>query len=402
MSADTAVAGAPLRVPQAGLLALLGLLTALAPMSTDMYLPAFGAMAAQLRTPVAWIEATLAVYFAGAALGQLLFGPLSDRYGRKPPLLAGLLLFTAASVGCALAPSVEWLLAMRLLQALGASAATVIARAVVTDCFDTLGSARALSRMMMVMGVAPILAPLAGGYLLRLQWPAIFWSLALFGLLCLLLSSGLLHETHPARSPQRAARGWPWRGMAPLLRDPVFMRQTGVGALGLAAMFAYIAGLPFVFISIYGVAPEHYGWPFGSNAVGLVLASQWNARLLRRHGPERLRRFALGALALSTLALLAIGLAAPQRLGWLLPPLFLSVASVGFVGPNSAALALAGQRTRAGLAAALMGGVQFGVFGLAALVVSAWHDGTALPMVGTMALCGVGAWALQPRAGVAS
>lgn len=201
--------------------------------------------------------------------------------------------------------------------------------------------------------------------------------------------------------PDRA-RGQPWRGIGALLRDPVFMRQTGVGALGLAAMFAYIAGSPYVFISLYGVAPEHYGWLFGSNAVGLVLAPQWNARLLRRHGPDRVRRLALAMLAASTLALLGIGLASPPGLGWLLPPLFLSVASVGFVGPNSAALALSGQRARAGLAAALMGGLQFGIFGLAALAVSVWHDGTALPMVGTMALCGVGAWALQPRAAAAA
>lgn len=380
------------------ILIILGLLTAFAPMSTDMYLPAFTAIAMDFGVSMSIVQATLAVYFAGTALGQIAYGPISDLYGRKPPLYVGLLLYIVASVGCAVAPNVEVLLVMRLLQAVGASAGMVIARAIVSDLFDHVGGARAFSRMMLVMGVAPILAPLAGGQLfVWLGWRAIFWVLAAFGLLCLVMCAAGLRESHPPQ--RRSSADWVARmgGFIELLREPGFLGHAIVGALAMSAMFAYIAGSPFVFIELYGVPATHFGFLFGLNAVGLIGGSQLNARLLKSVNPERILHWGLFMLMASTLVLLAAGSSGTTQLAWLLAPLFVAIASLGLVMPNAAALALRGQAARAGVASALLGSLQFLIFGIAAAAVSVMHDGTALPMTGTMAVCGLGAWWVHRR-----
>jgi len=378
------------------LLILLGLLTAFAPLTTDMYLPAFSAMASDLQSPMSSVQATVAVFLIGTAFGQLIYGPLSDRLGRKRPLHGGLVLYVLASAGCALATQVEWLLAMRLLQAIGGSAGMVIARAVVSDRFDASGSARALSRMMLVMGVAPILAPLLGGQLLGLWgWRSIFWCLAAYGLLCLLLCGKGLPETWPPH--RRHAISWRVRlvGFAELLGHRNFMAPAITGGLAMAVMFAYIAGSPFVFIDLYGVSPAHFGWLFGLNAFGLIAGSQWNARLLRRHAPEGVLSRGLGLLVVATLVLFAVDAWAAPVLAWRLAPLFVAVASLGLVMPNAAALAMQGQGARAGVASALLGSLQFVTFGLGAAMVSALQDGSARAMTGTMLACGLLAWGLH-------
>ncbi len=366
------------------LLLILGALTAFGPLAIDFYLPAFPAMARDFSTDVEHVQHSLAVYFLGLALGQLLYGPLADRFGRRRPLLVGVALFALASLGCAFAASLDQLIALRLLQALGGCAGTVIARAVVRDLCDPLETARTFSRLMLVMGLAPILAPTAGGLLLEVAgWQAIFVVLGLFAVICWLAVYFGLPESLPVEARavdmSRAVRSY-----LGLLRDAQFMGQTLTGGLAMAAMFAYIAGSPFVFIELYGVSAEHYGWVFGSNALGFIAVSQFNTRLLLRHGPAYWVPRTAALYAGLALVLLLVALAQPASLWVLWLPLFCAIATLGALLPNASSCAMAGQGARAGSAAALMGSLQFAIAALAAAAVSWLHDGTVRPMVAVM------------------
>lgn len=381
------------------LLLLLGMLTAIAPLSTDMYLPAFGAMAADLHASLPGIQLTLASYFVGLALGQLLCGPLTDRYGRLLPLQIGLGLYTVAAAVCALSEHLLLLQSMRAVQALGASASAVITRAIVSDRFVHEARAGAFSRMMLIMGVAPIVAPLLGGQLVQAWgWRSIFWVLCGFGLFCMLACWRGLRESHPPQARRRV--GWAEQGhhFAAVLRDPAFLWPALAGAAGTSGMFAYITGISFVLIGLHGVPAAQFGWYFGANALALVLGSQVNARLLRAHGPQPLLRTALGAQVVAAALLLGLAWWPGAGLWGLLPPLFVSVGSVGAVLPNATALALRSQGARAGVASALFGTLQFIGFGAAAGMVSWAHDGrSAVPMCGTMLACALVAWVAQWR-----
>lgn len=383
------------------LLLLLGLLTAIAPLSTDMYLPAFGAMAADLGGSLPGVQVTLATYFAGLALGQMAWGPLTDRFGRLLPLQVGLAMYTAAAAACALSSDLAWLQVMRAVQALGAGASAVITRAIVSDRFDVHERAGAFSRMMLVMGVAPILAPLLGGQLAQLWgWRAIFWLLCGFGSACMLACRLGLSESHP---PQ-ARSGAGWREQMPLcaavLRDPSFIWPALACAAGTSGMFAYITGASFVFIELHGVPTTQFGLYFGANALALVLGSQLNALGLRVHGPERLLRWALLSQVAAGAAVMGVAIWPAGGLMAMLPALFIAVGSVGAVLPNATALAMRTQGAHAGMASALLGMLQFIGFGLAAAVVSWGHDGTAVPMGGALFGCAVLAWAAQHLAGL--
>ncbi len=357
-------------------------------MTTDMYLPSLPTLAREFGATGGAVQLTLAAFFIGLAAGQLLYGPLADRYGRKPPLYAGIVLFVAASALCALAPTLDALVALRFLQATGCCAGIVISRAVVRDLFEAHEAARMFSLIMLVMGVAPILAPLAGGYLLvLLGWQSIFWALALFGALCLLAAAAWLPETRAPHAAVALSRALP--GYLLLLRDRRFLGFTLAGGLAQGGMFAYISGSPQVFIDVYGVPAQHYGWLFGLNAFGLIAASQLNRRLLRRMGPQAvLDRAASVNAALGVVLLLLVATGGLGFAGILLP-LFGYVASLGMIFPNSQALALAEHGVRAGTASALIGTLQFGVAGIASSLVGALYDGSALPMAAVIAVCGV-------------
>jgi DHA1 family bicyclomycin/chloramphenicol resistance-like MFS transporter len=370
------------------LLLILGALSAFGPLAIDFYLPSFPALARAFATDVEQVQLSLAAYFVGLAIGQLIYGPLADRFGRRKPLLAGVLLFTLASLACALAPSLEWLIGARFVQALGGCAGMVVTRAVVRDLCDPIASARVFSQLILVMGLAPILAPLAGGLLLStLGWQSIFVCLALFGALCLLGVALWLPETLAADAPVAPLRG-ALGEYRRLFGDLPFLGHALTGGLAIAGMFAYIAGSPFVFIELYGVPAEHYGWLFGSNALGFILAAQLNARLVARHGPgywlRRLVWFYLGC----GLMLLAIAWARPALLWPLLPPLFGCIASLGILLPNTSACAMAGQGRHAGSASALLGSLQFSIAASAAAVVGLLHDGSAQPMALVIGACG--------------
>lgn len=379
------------------ILLILGALTAFAPLAIDFYLPSFPALAQAFATDVERVQLSLAAYFIGLAAGQLLYGPLADRFGRRRPLLFGVALFTLASFACALAPSLEWLVVLRFVQALGGCAGMVISRAVVRDLCDPVNSAKVFSRLVLVMGLAPILAPLAGGVLLeRAGWQAIFVCLGAFAALCLLLVVLLLAETRPQHVPL-APLGGALRQYRQLLLDRAFVGHALTGGLAMAAMFAYIAGSPFVFLELYRVPAQHYGWLFGCNAAGFILVAQFNARLLLRRGPGFWVPRGTAFYLLCALALMVVALLQPGSLWPLLPPLFGCIATLGVVMPNTSACAMSGQGAHAGSASALLGSLQFAIAALAASLVGVLHDGTARPMALVMLLCAAGAMLLAWR-----
>ena len=369
---------------------LLGALTAFAPMSIDMYLPSLPTLSRVFATDIASVQLTLAAFFLGLALGQVFYGPLADRFGRKGPLYLGTGLYVLASAGCALAPDIHILIGLRFAQAVGGCAGMVVARAVVRDLFDAQESARTFSLMMLVMGVAPILAPLGGGYLLVwLGWRSIFWALALFGLLCFASVVLWLPETRPAGRAATLRVGAVLKRYAGLLLDRRFVGYALAGGFAQAGMFAYIAGSPSVFIDTYQVAAQHYGWLFGINAFGLIAASQLNRRLLTKRGAADVLARTSATTAALGIVLLIVAVTGVGGFVGILLPLFGYVASLGLIFPNAAALAMAPHGDRAASASALLGTVQFGAAALASVLVGQLHDGTARPMAGVIAGCGL-------------
>ncbi|MGE0745576.1 MAG: Bcr/CflA family multidrug efflux MFS transporter [Rhodospirillales bacterium] len=374
-----------------GLLAILGGLTAFAPMSIDMYLPALPAIERDFGAAAGAAQLTLAAFFLGLALGQSFYGPIADRYGRKPPLYGSMLVFVVATVGCALAPTIDSLVALRFLQALGTCAGAVIARAIVRDLFDVREATRVYSMLMLVMGLAPTLAPFVGGYLMTWAgWRAIFLVLAGIGVVFLLGVHFLVPETHRPENRRSLRVGRVLADYALLARDRRFLGYTLTFSVSLGGMFAFIAGAPFVYIELYGIAPHAFGWYFGANALGLVLAAQLNYRLGRRYGPDRVLRTANAAQVAAGLVLLGCALTGFGGLAGLAAPLFVYIACIGLVMPNAVTLAMAPFGHNAGVASALLGTVQFGCAAVAAALVSLLQADSALPMAGIVAASGVG------------
>lgn len=371
------------------MLLILGALSAFGPLAIDFYLPAFPAMAQAFATDEKHVQATLAAYFLGLSIGQLAYGPVADRFGRRKPLMFGVTVFTLASLACAYAPNLDTLVLARFVQALGGCAGMVLSRAIVSDKCDPVASAKVFSQLMLVMGLAPILAPMLGGVLVNVAgWQSIFLTLGLFSAACLLAVSLGLPESMPEDMPRQPLSG-ALRQYLRLLADRVFLGHAVTGGIAIAGMFAYIAGSPFVFIKLYGVPAEHYGWLFGANAAGFILVAQVNARLLAKRGPAFLLARAVWLYLGAGLALLGVAALRPTALWPLLVPLFICIASLGCIIPNASACAMSGQGARAGSASALMGCVQFSVAAGAAALVGLLHDGSALPMALVICLCGV-------------
>lgn len=367
---------------------ILGALSAFAPLAIDFYLPGFPAMAVAFGTDETRIQSTLASYFLGLSIGQLIYGPVADRFGRRRPLMVGVVVFTLASLGCAVAPTLESLVVLRFIQALGGCAGMVVARAIVTDKCDTIGAAKVFSQLMLVMGLAPILAPVLGGFLVNTSgWQSIFLVLTAFSGCCALAVYFGLPESMPADRPRLPLRGAP-RQYGRLLMSVPFLGNALTGGVAIAGMFAYIAGSPFVIIKLYGVPAEHFGWVFGANAAGFILVAQLNARLLSRFGPHYLLRRTVWIYLAAGLALLAVTALQPSHLWPLLVPLFICIASLGAILPNASACAMAGQGPRAGSASALLGFLQFSIAALSSSLVGSLADGTAVPMALVIAGCG--------------
>ncbi|TVT22610.1 Bcr/CflA family multidrug efflux MFS transporter, partial [Amycolatopsis rhizosphaerae] len=364
---------------------ILGGLSAFAPLSIDMYLPALPRMAGDLHSPDAVLQLTLTAFIIGLAVGQLVAGPMSDAVGRRKPLLTGLVLYALSSVLCALSPSAELLIASRALQALGAAAGIVIARATVRDLYSGTAMTKFFSMLMLVSGLGPILAPVIGGQLLRVtSWRGVFVVLTLFGVLLLVSVALGLPESLPAEGRRPARLGATLRTYAGLLADRTFTGYALAGGLMFAGLFAYVSASSFVLQGVYGLSAQQFSLVFGGNGVGIVLAGQLNGRLVGRFPERRLLAAGLGASALGgTGVLLAAVFALP--LPALLVPLVILVASIGLVMPNASSLALAEHPHHAGAASALLGVLQFVIGGLATPLVSLGGSTTAIPMASIMA-----------------
>ncbi len=371
----------PARRPRAGRILLLGSMTAFGALSIDLYLPGLPVIARSLGASADSVGQTVASYVAGQAIGQLAWGPLSDRFGRRGPLFAGIALYVAASVACALAGSVLLLTLARFAQGLGGCAAMVIARAVVRDEHDEAGTARMLSWLTLVMGLAPILAPSLGALILGLAgWRAMFWLLAGFGMAVLVAAMLALPETRGAAERAAARASHPLATYARLLRQRRLVGYLLAGGFASAGLFAYIAASPLLFIDGFGLSPAHYAWLFGANGAAFVAAAQVNRRLLARRTPDAVLALTLPLTAGVAALFALLAMADLATLGVTALALFLLLAGFGFQVPNSAAGALSVDPRHSGSIAALQGATSFGIGALAAALAATLHDGTPRPL----------------------
>ncbi|MEV4655437.1 multidrug effflux MFS transporter [Micromonospora sp. NPDC049301] len=387
---------------RAQLVLVLGALIAIGPLTIDMYLPALPAITAGLQTTETAVQLTLTGTLLGLALGQLLIGPLSDVVGRRVPLLAGLAAHIVASVLCVFAPNIAVLGTLRVLQGLGVAAATVVATAVVRDLFSGASFARIFSRLMLVMGLAPILAPTLGSGLLRwTEWRGVFAALAVLGALLIVVAYFQLPETLPVARRRHGGVGATLRDYRGLLNDRAFVGLVLVAGLAMAALFAYVSGSSFVLQQEYGLDEQQFGLAFGAGAVGLIGATQFNVRLLRRYTPQRILSIALIAGTAAGLLLIVFAATGFGGLGTLLASLWLVLAAAGLALPNAPALAMSRHSEAAGTAAALLGAVQFGIGALSAPLAGLFGTGSvpmAIVIAGGMAAATLVMVLVVPRA----
>jgi MFS transporter, DHA1 family, multidrug resistance protein len=360
---------------------------ALGPLALDMYLPALPALEVEFGATTARVQQTVSAYLLGMALGQLAMGPLTDRFGRKPPLLVGMSLFVVASVGCALAPGIGSFVMLRFVQALGGSSIMVVVRAVIRDRFDALQSARVLSLMMLVMGAAPILAPALGGWLLvAASWHWIFWLLAAYALGCIAMAFFFLEESHPKHA-RLVSMGRALGSMLPLARDRRFVGPALVFMFSFGAFFAYLAASPFVFIRHFGIPAEQFGLYFGVAALGFIAVSQVNRRLVLGRGPRTVLGWGIALLAAAAGLLLLAALTGLGSFAAIFALLILVVASLGLIASNVSAVAMAPFGDRAGGAASLLGFGQ-AMTGVVASAAVGWIPASgAVPMASVIAVC---------------
>jgi DHA1 family bicyclomycin/chloramphenicol resistance-like MFS transporter len=349
---------------------ILGVLTALSPFSIDMYLPAFPEIAKDFRTTVSQVSLSLSSYFIGISLGQLFYGPLLDRYGRKRPLYVGLIVYILASVACLTTRSIETLVAIRFLQALGGCAAGVTSMAMVRDLFTTKESAKVFSVLILILGVSPLLAPTVGGYLATaFGWHSVFIVLAVIAALTLAIVALFLPESHPPDHSVKLKFGPIFKNFWAILQNPQFYTYVMSGAVAFSGLFAYLAGSPVIFMDIFGVTPKVYGWIFALISIGLISTSQLNVVLLKRFENEQILRAGLLIQMIVGLIYLALTYAGAYNLTTTIIYFFIALSCLGITNPNSGALAMAPFSKNAGSAAALMGFLQMGLGALSAMLV---------------------------------
>ena len=373
----------------------LGLLSAIGPFSIDMYLPGFPDIARELHTTIAHITLSITSFFIGISVGQLIYGPLLDKYGRKKPLYIGLCVYLLASLACAYAPSADVLIGIRFLQALGACAGMVAARALVRDIFPVKENAKVFSMLMLVIAVSPIVAPTLGGYLTALLgWQSIFIVLFAIGVTAIVftyffLPTGREPDTTLSLLPKPIIKGF-----LEVAHVPQFYTYALAGSLASSGLYAYVAGSPFVFMEIYHVSEKQYGWIFATIAMGLISASQVNTLLLRKYTSEQITRVTLFCQCLTGLMLVAgtffhlLGLYSTIFL------ILMFLSTQGFAFPNTSALSLAPFSRNAGTASALMGALQLGIGAIATAFVSVLSNKTAMPMAGMMCICAIGSFTI--------
>ncbi|ADO48505.1 multidrug effflux MFS transporter [[Enterobacter] lignolyticus] len=365
-------------------------LMAFTSLSTDIYLPAMPVMANELRGNT---ELTITGFLIGFAVAQLVWGPISDRYGRRLPLLIGMLLFIIGSAGCALSTSIEQIVFWRVFQALGACTGPMLARAMIRDLFVRTRAAQMLSTLMLIMAIAPIAGPLIGGQMIRFSsWHAIFWLLALIGAV-MFCSLFWLPETLPAEKRVKTSLTGAFHNYLLLLRNRRFMRYTLCLTFFYVAAYAFITGSPFVYIRFYGVAPQHYGWLFALNIVGVMTMSVVNRHLVQRHSLDTLLKAAAGAAAIAALLLAVAVKLQTGGIVVIAATVFIFFAMNGILAATSTAAALDEVPHIAGSASALIGALQYGSGIISSLLLTWFSDGTPWTMAWIMALfavaCGV-------------
>ncbi|MFI5153804.1 MAG: multidrug effflux MFS transporter, partial [Chitinophagales bacterium] len=370
------------------LILILGLLSAIGPFSIDMYLPGFPAIATDLHTTVDNVSYSLSSFFIGICAGQLICGPLLDRFGRKRPLYVGLVIYITASLGCAMSNSVELLIGFRFLQAIGGCVGMVAPGAIVRDVFPVNENAKIFSLLILILGVSPIVAPTVGSYLIiAFGWHAVFILLAIITSLLLIAVIFLLPESKqpdPSMSlrPQHILNGF-----LLVLKQPQFFTYAFAGATAAAGLFAYLAGSPFLFMKIFKVSEQHYGLIFGLIAAGLITSSQLNNVLLKKYTSEQIIKKVLLVQTIIGLLLCIESIFDWLNLYSAIGLMFLFLSCQGFSFPNSSALSLAPFTKEAGSASALMGAMQMGFGAGASALVGILSNGGSLPMTGVMAGC---------------
>jgi DHA1 family bicyclomycin/chloramphenicol resistance-like MFS transporter len=357
-----------------------------------MYLPAFPDIAKGLNTTVAQVTLSLSSFFIGISAGQLLYGPLLERFGRKKPLYVGLCLYLLTSIGCALAATVDQLILLRFLHALGGCVGLVAARAIVRDLFEVKENARIFSMLMLVVAVSPVIAPTLGGHVTHvLGWRYVFVMLVVVALIILAGVYFLLPESKKP-DPNFSLRPRPiLRNFSSVIRHPQFSTYALTGAISAAGLYAYIGGSPYVFMEIFHVSEKQYGWIFALIAMGLIGATQINSVLLKNYTSEQIIKMALYCQGIA-----GIILALVTGLGWsdlfiTIFLIFIFLSCQGFIFPNASALSMAPFGHNAGSASAMMGAIQMSIGACASALVSILHNHTPLPMTGVMAFCALAA-----------
>lgn len=373
---------------------ILGALVALGPFTIDLYLPAFPVIENDLGVSQAAVQLTLTATTIGFAVGQLLVGPWSDRVGRRLPLIVATVLHVVASIGVALAPDLLWIGVFRVLQGMGAAAGAVVAMAIVRDLFGGLPLVRMFSRLALVTGLAPILAPVIGSQLLLvLDWRGIFLFLGAYGVLVLIAAVFFIVETRPKTTRAERGHSTMRERYRAIFRDRVFVGVAIIGGMSFSGLFAYLSASPFLFQDIYGLDPQQYGLLFAVNSIGIVIGTQASSRLARVVGPQWILAFSTAVLFVSALGIVLLDLAGAGLIGILIP-LWFFIAAVGFGFPMVQVLALAGHGSEAGTAASVLGAVNFGlagiispivgVFGVSAFVMGVVMAATAFVSVGAL------------------
>ena len=370
---------------------LLGLITAIGPFAIDSYLPALPTLGASLQASPAAVQMSLTVFFIVIGVCQLFYGPISDVFGRKPPIYAGLMIFAVGSIGCALAPTIEVLIAFRAMQAFGACAGMVVPRAIVRDLYTGHEAARLMSLLMLVMSVSPILAPLAGSLVISLwSWREVFAVLAVVAVLCLVMTVVQLPETHPAERRLGKTLGRAFSSYGGLLRDPVFMGLSLVCGFGLATFFVFIGSAPFVYIEHFGLTPTQFSLAFALNAASFFAMSQLTARLSARFGLAPLIRSSVIGVAV-VMSLLAITTLWSGNLALMMSLLFIGFGFLGLLLPAAGVLSMEDHGAVAGSASALLGAIQMITGAVCMSLVGVFADHTPAPMLVGIALCAVAA-----------
>ena len=374
----------------------MGALQAIAPLSIDMYLPAMPQLERVFGATTAAVQVTMVTFFIGYALGQSLYGPITDRFGRKPPLYFSLIFYMAACAACALAPSVRILSVVRLIQALGACGGAVISRAMVRDQFPPEDLRRVFSMLILVLGVSPLIAPLLGTYLLLwFGWQAIFWMQGALGAACLLGVHFRMTESLAVEHRRILEMTHIRSGYRELLRDRTFVGASLVCGFSSAGMFAYITGSPFVLIDYYKIPPQLFGWLFAAIAAGVITSSQINGRMPHRIALWKVLRAANVVQLVAGVLMVASAFTGVGGPYGVFIPVFAYMCGAGFVFPNGSAIAMMRHGNMAGMASALLGTIQFIIAAVGTILMGTIESSTAIPMTVIICACGVAATAFN-------